>query len=44
MQGLVVALFGAHVASTTNVVVWRLPRQESAVVKGHCPSSNNRFH
>ena len=44
MQGLVVALFGACVGSFTNVVAWRLPRQESAVVQGHCPSSNNRFH
>ena len=44
MQGLVLALFGACVGSFTNVVAWRLPRQESAVVQGHYPSSNYRFH
>ena len=38
MQGIVLALFGACVGSFTNVVAWRLPRQESVVVPGsHCP-------
>ena len=38
MQGLVLALFGACVGSFTNVVAWRLPRQESVVVpSSHCP-------
>ena len=37
---LIVALFGACVGSFTNVVVWRLPRQESVVVPGsHCPTA-----
>lgn len=34
---LIVALFGACVGSFTNVVVWRLPRQESVVYPcSHC--------
>ena len=47
MQGLVVALFGACVGSFTNVVAWRLPRQESVVVPGsHCPRCGHavRWH
>ena len=36
MSPLIVALFGACVGSFTNVVVWRLPRQESVV----CPCSH----
>ncbi len=35
MRLLIVALLGACVGSFTNVVVWRLPRQESVV----CPCS-----
>jgi leader peptidase (prepilin peptidase)/N-methyltransferase len=35
---LLAALFGACVGSFLNVVVWRLPRQESLMVPGsHCP-------
>ena len=44
---LIVALFGACVGSFTNVVVWRLPRQESVVVPGsHCPHCGHdiRWH
>ena len=44
---LFVALFGACVGSFTNVVVWRLPRQESVVVPGsHCPRCGHaiRWH
>mgnify|MGYP003300265709 CR=1 FL=1 len=44
---LIVALFGACVGSFTNVVVWRLPRQESVVVPGsHCPRCGHaiRWH
>ena len=47
MQGLVLALFGACVGSFTNVVAWRLPRQESVVVPGsHCPRCGHavRWH
>ena len=47
MQGLVLALFGACVGSFTNVVAWRLPRQESVVVpSSHCPSCGHavRWH
>ena len=47
MTLLIVALFGACVGSFTNVVVWRLPRQESVVVPGsHCPHCGHaiRWH
>ena len=47
MQGLVLALFGACVGSFTNVVAWRLPRQESVVVpSSHCPRCGHavRWH
>ena len=47
MQGLVLALFGACVGSFTNVVAWRLPRQESVVVPGsHWPRCGHavRWH
>ena len=47
MQGLILALFGACVGSFTNVVAWRLPRQESVVVPGsHCPRCGHavRWH
>lgn len=47
MTLLIVALFGACVGSFTNVVVWRLPRQESVVVPGsHCPRCGHaiRWH
>lgn len=44
---LVLALFGACIGSFTNVVVWRLPRQESPIWPGsHCPSCGHpvRWH
>jgi len=46
---LVIALFffGACIGSFTNVVVWRLPRQESPIWPGsHCPSCGHpvRWH
>ena len=50
MEGLILlwmALFGACVGSFTNVVVWRLPRQESVVFPGsHCPKCGHaiRWH
>lgn len=51
MEGLIVPLwlimFGACVGSFTNVVVWRLPRQESVVHPGsHCPRCGHavRWH
>ena len=43
MEGLILAwtgLLGACVGSFTNVVAWRLPRQESVVFPGsHCPNA-----
>ena len=50
MEGVILlwmALFGACVGSFTNVVVWRLPRQESVVFPGsHCPKCGHaiRWH
>ena len=50
MEGLILvwmALFGACVGSFTNVVAWRLPRQESVVFPGsHCPKCGHaiRWH
>ena len=49
MTPLVIALFffGACIGSFTNVVVWRLPRQESPIWPGsHCPSCGHpvRWH
>ena len=47
MRLLIVALLGACVDSFTNVVVWRLPRQESVVHPGsHCPRCGHaiRWH
>ena len=43
MEGLIVAwtgLLGAYVGSFTNVVAWRLPRQEIVVFPGsRCPNA-----
>ena len=50
MEGLILAwtgLLGACVGSFTNVVAWRLPRQESVVFPGsHCPKCGHaiRWH
>ncbi len=51
MEGLIAPVwlitFGACVGSFTNVVVWRLPRQESVVYPGsHCPRCGHavRWH
>ena len=50
MEGLSllwIALLGACIGSFTNVVVWRLPRQESVVFPGsHCPKCGHsiRWH
>ena len=50
MEGLILAwtgLLGACVGSFTNVVAWRLPRQESGVFPGsHCPKCGHviRWH
>ena len=50
MEGLILAwtgLLGACVGSFTNVVAWRLPRQESVVFHGsHCPRCGHaiRWH
>ena len=50
MEGVIlvwVGLLGACVGSFTNVVVWRLPRQESVVFPGsHCPKCGHaiRWH
>ena len=42
MEGLILAwtgLLGASVGSFTNVVAWRLPRQESVVFPGTAPNA-----
>ena len=50
MEGLILVwtgLLGACVGSFTNVVAWRLPRQESVVFPGsHCPKCGHsiRWH
>ena len=50
MEGLILAwtgLLGACVGSFTNVVAWRLPRQESVVFPvSHCPKCGHaiRWH
>ena len=50
MEGLILVwtgLLGACVGSFTNVVAWRLPRQESVIFPGsHCPKCGHaiRWH